>query len=159
MTQTNIGKTIKHLRKKKGLTQFELANLLNVSDKTISKWETEKSFPEITQLPNLAKIFGVSIDHLFAGKRKGIAVCGNIIIDLVKNLDCYPKMGMMAYVESIEKAIGGCVSNTAIDLAKIDSSLEVLAIGRVGNDENGRFAAFMQPSFIVPGVPTPTLAI
>lgn len=141
MTQTNIGKTIKHLRKKKGLTQFELANLLNVSDKTVSKWETEKSFPEITQLPNLAKIFGVSIDHLFAGKRKGIAVCGNIIIDLVKNLDCYPKMGMMAYVESIEKAIGGCVSNTAIDLAKIDSSLEVLAIGRVGNDENGRFAA------------------
>lgn len=135
----NIGATIKSLRKSKGLTQYELGSILNVSDKTISKWESGQGYPEITQFPNLAKVFGVSIDYLFSGERKGIAVVGNIIIDLVKNLDCYPKQGMMAYVESIEKAVGGCVSNTAIDLAKIDSTLPVSAVSRVGNDENGRF--------------------
>lgn len=135
----NIGATIKTLRKSKGLTQYELGCLLNVSDKTISKWESGQGYPEITQFPNLAKVFGVSIDYLFSGERKGIAVVGNIIIDLVKNLDCYPKQGMMAYVESIEKAVGGCVSNTSIDLAKIDSTLPVSAVSRVGNDENGRF--------------------
>ena len=135
----NIGATIKSLRKSKGLTQYELGAILNVSDKTISKWESGQGYPEITQFPNLAKVFGVSIDYLFSGERKGIAVVGNIIIDLVKNLDCYPKQGMMAYVESIEKAVGGCVSNTAIDLAKIDSTLPVSAVSRVGNDENGRF--------------------
>ena len=135
----NIGATIKTLRKSKGLTQCELGALLNVSDKTISKWESGQGYPEITQFPNLAKVFGVSIDYLFSGERKGIAVVGNIIIDLVKNLDCYPNQGMMAYVESIEKAVGGCVSNTAIDLAKIDSTLAVSAVSRVGNDENGRF--------------------
>lgn len=135
----NIGATIKSLRKSKGLTQYELGAILNVSDKTVSKWESGQGYPEITQFPNLAKVFGVSIDYLFSGERKGIAVVGNIIIDLVKNLDCYPKQGMMAYVESIEKAVGGCVSNTAIDLAKIDSTLPVSAVSRVGNDENGRF--------------------
>ena len=135
----NIGATIKKLRKQKGLTQYELGEMLNVSDKTVSKWESGQGYPEITQFPNLAKVFGVSIDYLFSGERKGIAVCGNIIIDLVKNLDCYPKQGMMAYVQSVERAVGGCVSNTAIDLAKIDSTLPVSAVSRVGNDENGRF--------------------
>ena len=135
----NIGATIKKLRKQKGLTQYELGEMLNVSDKTISKWESGQGYPEITQFPNLAKVFGVSIDYLFSGERKGIAVCGNIIIDLVKNLDCYPKQGMMAYVQSVERAVGGCVSNTSIDLAKIDSTLPVSAVSRVGNDENGRF--------------------
>ena len=135
----NIGATIKKLRKQKGLTQYELGEMLNVSDKTVSKWESGQGYPEITQFPNMAKVFGVSIDYLFSGERKGIAVCGNIIIDLVKNLDCYPKQGMMAYVQSVERAVGGCVSNTAIDLAKIDSTLPVSAVSRVGNDENGRF--------------------
>ena len=135
----NIGATIKKLRKAKSLTQTKLGELLNVSDKTISKWESGQGYPEITQFPNLAQVFGVSIDYLFSGERKGIAVVGNIIIDLVKNLDCYPKQGMMAYVQSVERAVGGCVSNTAIDLAKIDSTLPISAVSRVGNDENGRF--------------------
>lgn len=139
MKGNNIGATIKALRKTKGLTQQELGEMLNVSDKTISKWESSGGYPEITQFPNLAKVFGVSIDYLFSGERKGITVCGNIIIDLVKNLDCYPRQGMMAYVESVEKAVGGCVSNTAIDLIKLDATLPVSAVARVGNDENGRF--------------------
>ena len=140
MESKNIGATLKALRKAKGLTQLQLGEMLSVSDKTISKWESGQGYPEITQFPNIAKLFGVSIDYLFSGERKGIAVAGNIIIDLVKNLDCYPKMGMMAYVESVEKAIGGCVSNTAMDLIKIDPTLPVSAVARVGNDENGRFA-------------------
>ena len=110
----NIGATIKKLRKQKGLTQYELGEMLNVSDKTVSKWESGQGYPEITQFPNLAKGYGVSIDYLFSGERKGIAVCGNIIIDLVKNLDCYPKQGMMAYVQAGERAVGGCGSNTSI---------------------------------------------
>ena len=64
----SIGKTIAELRKAKGWTQIELAEKLNVSDKAVSKWESEGGFPEITQLPVLAKIFGVSIDYLMTGK-------------------------------------------------------------------------------------------
>lgn len=64
----SIGKTIAELRKAKGWTQIELAKTLNVSDKAVSKWESEGGFPEITQLPVLAKIFDVSIDYLMTGK-------------------------------------------------------------------------------------------
>lgn len=64
----SIGKTIAELRKAKGWTQIELAEKLNVSDKAVSKWESEGGFPEITQLPVLAKIFDVNIDYLMTGK-------------------------------------------------------------------------------------------
>ena len=65
----SIGKTIAELRKSKGWTQVELAVKLGVSDKAVSKWESEGGFPEITQLPVLASIFDVSIDYLMTGKK------------------------------------------------------------------------------------------
>lgn len=68
MCEHSIGKTIATLRKSKGWTQVELAEKLNVSDKTISKWESEAGFPEISQLPVLATLFKVSIDYLMTGK-------------------------------------------------------------------------------------------
>lgn len=63
----SIGKTIATLRKAKGWTQVELAEKLNVSDKAVSKWESEAGFPEISQFPALAKVFGVTIDYLMTG--------------------------------------------------------------------------------------------
>lgn len=68
MSAHSIGKTIASLRKAKGWTQVELAEKLNVSDKTVSKWESEGGLPEITQFPALAKLFDVSIDYLMTGK-------------------------------------------------------------------------------------------
>lgn len=53
---------IKELREAKGLTQSELADLLNVSFQTVSKWENGVNYPDITQIPRLAEIFGVSSD-------------------------------------------------------------------------------------------------
>lgn len=70
MEQHSIGKTIAKLRKEKDWTQLELAEKLNVSDKTISKWESETGLPEITQFPTLANIFEVSIDYLMTGKKE-----------------------------------------------------------------------------------------
>ncbi len=71
--------------------------------------------------------------------RSGIAVAGNIITDMVKTVNCYPEKGMLAYITGVKRAVGGCVPNTAIQLAKIDSSIPVSAFGRIGDDENGRF--------------------
>ena len=70
---------------------------------------------------------------------KGIALAGNMIVDVVKNIDCYPSVGMLSHIKSVSYAVGGCVPNTAIDLAKIDSSLPVSVIGRVGDDDYGRY--------------------
>ena len=52
------------LRKKNGLTQQELAEVLNVSYQTISKWENSVTFPDITILPEISSYFGVSVDAL-----------------------------------------------------------------------------------------------
>lgn len=68
MVEHSIGKTIATLRKSKGWTQVELAEKLNVSDKAISKWESEAGLPEISQLPAMATLFGVTIDYLMTGK-------------------------------------------------------------------------------------------
>lgn len=68
MSEHSIGKTIASLRKSKGWTQVELAEKLNVSDKAVSKWESEAGFPEISQLPAMANLFGVTIDYLMTGK-------------------------------------------------------------------------------------------
>ena len=59
MEKHSIGKTIACLRKEKGWTQVELAEKLNVSDKAISKWESEAGLPEISQLPIMAELFNV----------------------------------------------------------------------------------------------------
>ena len=61
------GAIIKALREKQGLTQAALAQRLCVSDKTISKWETGKGYPDISLLDSIAKAFGVSVSELLSG--------------------------------------------------------------------------------------------
>ncbi len=139
MDAKSIGLIIARLRKKSGMTQAVLAQKLNVSDKTISKWESGYGYPEITQFPILAGLFGVSIDYLMTGERKGIALCGNILTDVVKDIAEYPKIGMLADIHHIKQAVGGCVPNTGISLAKMDEALPISAIGKIGNDEHGQY--------------------
>ncbi len=91
------GKIIKELREKKKLTQKQLGEIILVSDKTISKWETEKGLPDITLLEPLSKALGVSVAELLAGEsitnqnRAGnikkikfyvCPVCGNVVFSL-----------------------------------------------------------------------------
>ena len=134
-----IGTIIAQNRKKTGLTQAELASKLNVSDKTVSKWESGRGYPEITQLPAIAALFGISIDYLMTGERNGIAVAGNMIVDTVNSITQYPEIGMLTNITDTSRAVGGCALNTSIDIARIDPSLPVSAIGRIGNDENGSY--------------------
>jgi len=139
MNQKLFGATITSLRKRHQLTQAELAAMISVSDKTISKWETGAGYPEITLLPKLASVFGVTVDYLLTGERKGIAVLGNIVMDIVKSIDSYPQVGMLACINAVSRAVGGCVPNVAIDLAKIDPSVPLSVAGCVGDDEYGRY--------------------
>ena len=139
MDSKTIGSGIARLRKSNGMTQDELAERLGVSGKTVSKWENGHGYPDVTIFPRLAEVFGVSVDHLMTGEEKGITVAGNMILDIVKNIREYPSAGMLVDISDITPAVGGCMPNTAIDLAKIDRRIPINAIGRVGTDENGRF--------------------
>ena len=64
MNSKSLGAMIAELRKEKGLTQLELANMMNVTDKAVSKWERDISCPDISSIPRLAEILGVSVDDL-----------------------------------------------------------------------------------------------
>lgn len=139
MKASLLGNKIAKHRKKLGLTQLELAQKLHVSDKTVSKWENGGGFPEISILPALSDIFGVSTDYLLKGDSQGIAIAGNIIVDILNIIDKYPDKSMIANVLKVSHAVGGCVPNTLIDISKIDPDMYLTAIAKVGNDDNGRF--------------------
>ena len=62
----NIGVHIKHFRKERGMTQEEVAKRLGVSGQAVSKWENHINAPDISLLPSIAALFGVSIDMLFS---------------------------------------------------------------------------------------------
>ena len=94
MDQIKTGALIRSFRIKNGLTQLQLAERLNVSDKAVSKWETGKGCPDISVLTELADVFGTDVQTLLSGsidlkeseagnmKKLGFYVCrecGNII--------------------------------------------------------------------------------
>ncbi len=94
MNQYITGTAIKELREQKNMTQLQLAEILGVSDKTVSKWETAKGYPDITLLEPIADAFGVSVPELISGhqiKNENVSanmlrskfyvcpVCGNVL--------------------------------------------------------------------------------
>jgi len=97
MNQFVTGQMIKNYREKKNMTQQALAEILNVSSKTISKWESCGGLPDISLIEPLAKALGVSLQELFSGKiieNKNInanmlltnfyvcPICGNVITSI-----------------------------------------------------------------------------
>ena len=67
MDNKKTGELIFKLRSEKGLTQKQLADMLNVSDKAVSKWERGQGLPDVSLLPELGAIFGVNIEGLLGG--------------------------------------------------------------------------------------------
>ena len=81
MNQYITGATIKELREQRKMTQLQLAEILKVSDKTISKWETAKGYPDITLLEPIADAFGISVPELISGYQiKNANVSANMMI-------------------------------------------------------------------------------
>ena len=94
MNQYVTGAVIKELRERNKMTQLQLAEKLGVSDKTVSKWETAKGYPDITLLEPIAEVFKISVTELISGNTVHNAnvsanmlrskfyvcpVCGNVI--------------------------------------------------------------------------------
>lgn len=69
MEKKTIGSFIAALRKANGMTQKELADILNVSDKSVSRWERDETAPDLTLIPIIADIFHVTSDELLRGER------------------------------------------------------------------------------------------
>ena len=80
MNQYITGSMIRQLRESKHLTQSELADMLHVSDKTVSKWENAKGYPDISLLEPIARVFGISVSELLSGNAvRNVNISANML--------------------------------------------------------------------------------
>ena len=102
MTNKSMGDIICALRKEKEMTQKDLADMLNITDKAVSKWERNIAFPDTATIPKIAEIFGVSVEELMnansipGNRRKGAPYLLNVILKAVPTA-----MGIAVVVSSL----------------------------------------------------------
>jgi len=134
MNQYVTGAVIKELREKNNLTQAELADKLGVSDKTVSKWETGKGYPDITLLEPIAETFCISITELISGNAISnmnvsanmmrskfyiCPVCGNVIHSMGEAvISCH---GITLCPEEAEKTDSQTISDShPVSISKVE---------------------------------------
>ena len=74
-------------------------------------------------------------------ERSGIAIAGTVIVDKINEIKAYPQSGELTQIVGLQQAIGGCVPNVGIDIKKICPDMDVRAIGKIGNDEEGVYVS------------------
>lgn len=118
MNNKSIGDIISSLRKEKGMTQADLAEKMNVTDKAVSKWERNLSCPDVNSIPKLAEILDISVEELLNAQKRD---------DLKNNkADEITNIALIG----VGLAMGVCVVVTSI-LKQIDtnSAFTMLGIG------------------------------
>ena len=95
-------------------------------------------FPEdSSSFPNLQDLSQQSATDM--KERHGISVAGTVLIDKINEIQAYPKCGELTKITRLSLGVGGCVPNVSCDLKKIRHSLPVYAIGKIGNDADGKY--------------------
>ena len=99
MNQVKIGKFIAECRKKANLTQMQLAEKLNITDRAVSKWETGKSLPDSSIMLELCDILGISVNDLLSGETISMdnynKETENKLIEMIKEKEEKDKMLLM----------------------------------------------------------------
>lgn len=118
MSNKTIGEIICSLRKEKAMTQNDLAQKMNVTDKAVSKWERNLSYPDINSIPKLAQVLDISVEELLNAQKKETIQSDKInqIVNLV--------------LKAVGLAMGVCIIVTSI-LKQIDmySAFTMVGIG------------------------------
>ena len=145
-----LGLRIGMLRRQKGLKQDEIAEMLNVTPQAVSKWENDQTCPDISLLPQLANMLGVTVDELLTGKsaapetrlvpveeRKDI---NDMMLRLVVDSADGDKVRMNLPIAIVEAALemglnsgtGGSIMVGGVDIAKNVDFSKIMALVRQG---------------------------
>ena len=118
MANGTMGEIISTHRKEKGMTQKELADMLNITDKAVSKWERDLACPDTQTIPKLAQILGLSVEELLSGK--SVPASGHKGAEYLAPL----------VLKAIPLAMGIAVTVSALlDELDVQSGLSMLGIG------------------------------
>lgn len=106
MAKQSMGELISQFRKEQGMTQKDLADKMNVTDKAVSKWERNLSCPDINSLPTLAEALGVSVEELLNTTKREEQSNSKVdqIVDLALKVITLA-MGVAVVVTSVLKQI------------------------------------------------------
>lgn len=74
-------------------------------------------------------------------EKQGIVIAGSVLVDKINEITAYPESGELTQIVNLEKSVGGCVPNVALDLKKICPDMDVQAIGKIGKDEEGDYVS------------------
>lgn len=113
-----LGKRIAQYRKEKGLTQEALAQAMNVSAQAVSKWENDQTCPDITSLPQLSRILGVTVDELLSGKSENLPT---VTMQPVENRKAVEEMILRIIVDSA----GGDKVHVNLPMALVKVAIEL----------------------------------
>ena len=104
----SLGEKLLSLRKKKGLSQEEVADMLHVSRQTVSKWETDQSMPDFDKVVPICNLYEISTDELFKEGEKSVAVevepvadCKNYSMEYAHKKALFTTIAVMLYILSI----------------------------------------------------------
>ncbi len=125
MNTEKIGEQIAVLRKSKGITQNELGKRLGVSFQAVSKWERSETLPDISILPDLAKVLETTVDFILCGGEKSVEYKGKISVsNMIKGLRSLENMGRLLGKENIiyRSAVNGINKEMNTDIEEAFAS-------------------------------------
>ena len=131
MEKKTFGNLVTQLRKAKGMTQADLAEKMGITDKAVSKWERDLSYPDIASIPHLAEILGVTVDELLTVQN--VKKENNKSIDAIISLVLRAIGVAMGIAVAVLSILGALDTRSAMVMLAI--GLASLAINSLGNDE------------------------
>ena len=132
MEKKTFGNLVNQLRKAKGMTQADLAEKMGITDKAVSKWERDLSYPDIASIPHLAEILGVTVDELLTVQN--VKKENNKSIDAIISLILRAIGVAMGIAVAVLSILGALDTRSAMVMLAI--GLASLAINSLCNDEN-----------------------
>lgn len=133
MKNETFGNMIAALRRENGMTQMELAEKMGVTDKAVSKWERDLSFPDVSSLPKLAEIFNISVDELMQVKSNTKAQEDNAGITEIVQLALKGVALAMGVAVAVLSFMGKVETDSAIGM--LGAGLACLAITQLSKKE------------------------
>jgi len=126
--QKKIGSFLKELRKEKGITQEEFAEKLNVSGRSVSRWETGSNMPDISLLVEVAEFFDVSIPEIINGERKS-EIMNEEVREVADKLSDYANAEKEKLIKNIRsESIIGTIAIVVYGVLEVSGAMERSAV-------------------------------